>query len=445
MNWGMQLGLWGSMLPVLLILYITMRNEAKFKKNIVVGVTLPYAAREDAGITARLARYQRELGIVCLALGLIAVPCILVKDSSWAMFLWGFWILLMMVLPHVPFVRCNRDLHAIKRERGWKPMQNHTLRIDTSAIPNDKLLSPWAFAPALFLALLPLVWEPGFWMVNIISALLILGCWAAYRWLYRGRSETVDENADLTRTLNRVRRQSWGHVWLLCAYFAAGTVLAMTLVPDRPVLSMGLLCLMGVVVVGESVRTEFKLRHLQEKLTADSGKGWYVDEDDKWIWGLFYYNPNDSRFTVNARVGVNATVNLAHPAGKVTMVLVALLVLAMPFMGFAMEGGTGTDMELRYEDGTLTATHGRREYTVDDIDRAELLYELPEGLTRVMGTGLPNLLKGDFRAAGMSHLHVCVDPGCPPFLLVESDGEYCLFGTRDAEVTQSVYESLPVG
>ena len=47
---------------------------------------------------ARLSHYQRELGMVCLALGLAAVPCMLVKDSAWAMFLWGFWILLMLVL-----------------------------------------------------------------------------------------------------------------------------------------------------------------------------------------------------------------------------------------------------------------------------------------------------------------------------------------------------------
>jgi len=120
MSLGMRLGLWGCMLPVLLILYITMRNEAKFKKNIVVGVTLPYAAREDAAVSARLSRYKRELGIVCLALGLAAIPCMLIKDTSRGMFLWGFWVILAMVLPHVPFVRCNRDLHAIKRERGWK-------------------------------------------------------------------------------------------------------------------------------------------------------------------------------------------------------------------------------------------------------------------------------------------------------------------------------------
>ena len=119
MSLGMRLGLWGCMLPVLLILYVTMHNEARFKKNIVVGVTLPYAAREDAAVSTRLSIYRRELGIVCLALGLAALPCLAVKEGSLSMFLWGFWVMLMMVLPHVPFVRCNRDLHSIKRERGW--------------------------------------------------------------------------------------------------------------------------------------------------------------------------------------------------------------------------------------------------------------------------------------------------------------------------------------
>ena len=42
-------------------------------------------------------------------------------------------------------------------------------------------------------------------------------------------------------------------------------------------------------------RLEFGLRRAQEKLTVSSGTGWYVDEDDKWLWGLFYYDPHDRR------------------------------------------------------------------------------------------------------------------------------------------------------
>ena len=71
-----------------------------------------------------------------------------------------------------------------------------------------------------------------------------------------------------------------------------------------------------------AVALELRLRQLQEKLTAQSGRGWYPDDDDKWIWGLFYYNPSDSRLIVNARIGVNTTVNLAKRSGKLLMAAV---------------------------------------------------------------------------------------------------------------------------
>ena len=51
------------------------------------------------------------------------------------------------------------------------------------------------------------------------------------------------------------------------------------------------------------------------------------DDDDKWIFGMFYYNPNDSRLNVEKRFGYGATINIAHPAGKVITVITALLLL----------------------------------------------------------------------------------------------------------------------
>ena len=77
-------------------------------------------------------------------------------------------------------------------------------------------------------------------------------------------------------------------------------------------LFMALLLIYIVVVVGAVVGLELRVRRLQEKLTADSGGDFYVDEDDHWIWGMFYYNPNDRRLIVNDRVGMNTSVNLAR-------------------------------------------------------------------------------------------------------------------------------------
>ncbi|MBQ2896207.1 MAG: hypothetical protein IJE26_05815 [Oscillospiraceae bacterium] len=254
------------------------------------GAALPYAARMDAEVSARLARYRRELGLALLGMGLLPLPCLLIRDTGWAMFAWGIWVWLLMLLPFLPYARCNRDLRAIKTARGW-----------------------------------------------------------------------------------------------------------------------------------------------------------YTDGDDKWLWGLYYYDPKDDRYFVNARTGTNITVNLARRSGQLTMAVVALFLLALPFMGFMIQSGTGRDIRLSCEDGVLIASHGNKTYTVDNITGLELLDQLPDGLVRVMGTGASDLLKGDFRAKGISRLNVCLDPGCPPFILAESEGAYFLLGTRNAGHTVSVYEKATGG
>ena len=72
------------------------------------------------------------------------------------------------------------------------------------------------------------------------------------------------------------------------------------------------------------LRAEFAARRAQERLTRESGPD-YVDEDEFWIWGLIYYNPNDRRAMINDRTGMGMSMNLARPAGKVVRGLCALL------------------------------------------------------------------------------------------------------------------------
>ncbi len=50
----MKIFLWASIIWLLPFLFFVQKNEAKFKKNIVVGVTLPQEAREDAEVQAHL-------------------------------------------------------------------------------------------------------------------------------------------------------------------------------------------------------------------------------------------------------------------------------------------------------------------------------------------------------------------------------------------------------
>ena len=445
MNWFISLFLWGCTLPVLPIEYFVMRDEVKFKKNIVVGVTLPYEARSNSDIAHRLDQYKQELKRVFLLLLVVAVPCSLIPTTSVALFIWGMWLLMVIVLPNIPYARCNRDLKEIKRANGWSRQSRDVVWVDTAAIPKGKWLSQWLFAPAVLLCLLPVVWDRDLIVVYVLDAVCALGCWVGYRYLYRNRAEVVDANQDLSQVLSHVRRRNWGKVWLYCAYFLALINLSMWLMIRQVVFGLVLILLLSALLMYAAIRIEFLTRRVQEKLTRESGKDWYVDEDDKWIWGLVYYNPNDSRIIINNRVGINSTVNMARPAGKVLAGILALTLLLIPFMGFLFDGMGNKPLDLQISDTVITASYGSSFYEVklEDVEGVELLDALPEGLRRIGGIGTETLLKGKFRSSEFGNLTLCLDPKCSPFLLIKTtDGRQFLFGTRENDIVGHMFADL---
>lgn len=287
-------------------------------------------------------------------------------------------------------------------------------------------------------------------MVFLTPPLCVTLFWMIYRYAFRRKSEVVDNNTARTQALTRLRRQYWRRTWLWVSWYMVLFALSLWLYYYAPLpgfLAIGVLTL-GLVIV--AFRLEFKLRRAQEKLTADSGIGFYVDEDDQWIWGLFYCNPNDRRLVVNDRVGCNTSVNLARPAGKVLMGLLAALLVFLPILGVWLMGEERSPVELALTDTALVASHGgdRYEVPLKDIDQVEMLSELPGGLRRVVGTGMDTVQKGRYASDQFDSLTLCLDPRTGPWLLiVTQEGETYLFGAPGVtgEIGERLGAPLPSG
>ena len=441
----MNIILWLSIIWLAPLMCFVLANEATFKKNIAVGVTLPYEGRQDSQVLARLSRFKKELGLLCLFLLLLALPCMLVKGLAGNMTLWFLWLDLCVFLPFIPYVRCNRELKRIKRQRGWSVNAGQTLTVDTAAVGAGRWLSPWLFLPPLLLCLLPLVFERTFWFVYLMDALCVLLFWFCYRYLYRNRAELVDENTGLTLALTRVRRQNWAKVWLISAWFMVLLNLCMWLFREKQALMLIVVIAFSFLFCAAAIGIEFKTRRIQEKLTAESGQCWYRDEDDKWIGGVLYYNPKDSRLVVNDRVGLNSGFNLAKTSGKVLYGLILLVLLAMPFTGGLIDGIGTKPPVLEVRETELISSRGSKEDVIplENIGSVELREELPEQLSRTLGTGMDTLLEGNFSCPELGSLKLRLDPTCPPFILVKTtDGRIWLFGTRDEASTRAVFEKL---
>lgn len=437
--------LWASIIWIAPLLYFMLVNEAKFKKNIVVGVTLPYDAREDEQVQESLKRFKKQQLWICIFLLVIAVPCLFARGITITMTLWCIWVDLCIILPYVPYVICNKALKKLKLEKGWKQTENKSIRVDTAAIPPNKWLSPWAFLPAVLLCLLPLIWDQSYWILYVTFAICPAVFWLCYRYLYRNKSESVDKNVELSRVLTQVRRHNWGKMWLICAYSFSAFGLGMLLTRNYPLWNIIMVIAVGFVITVAAIRVEMNTRKVQEKLTAQSGKDWYVDDDDKWIGGVIYYNPNDSRLIINNRVGTNSSINVAKTSGKIITGLLVLLLLALPFTGALLESIGGRQIGLVLTDTHIVSTYGSSEYSVpyEEITEVKLLEELPENMIRTFGTAMENLLKGNFSAKGIAKMKVCLDPNHSPFILIKTESnQYYLFGSRDDELTNKTYQQL---
>lgn len=436
--------LWISIIWIAPLMCFLLANEAKFKKNIVVGVTLPFAAREDAAVKTVLSRFKKGVWAACAVLmALAAAGWALTPESMMA---WLIWIDLCIILPYVPYVQTNMALKRLKKERGWGPGAGQKqIRVDISAIPQGKWISAWAFLPPVVVSMLPLAFDRSMWAANVTTAVCCGLFWLGYRYCYRNKSEMVDGNVELTRVLTQVRRHNWGRMWMITAYYMAVLSLGMVLTVRSYLWTGILIASFTVVLVAACLWVELSVRRVQEKLTAESGQDWYVDEDDHWIGGLLYYNTNDSRLVINNRVGINSSINAAHPAGKIITIALIVMLLAMPFAGEFISGG---DVTLVVSEDAVIGMNGKTEYAIalDDIESVQLLAELPDGLVRNFGTGMPTLLKGDFSAAELGHMKVCVDPTVPPYLLIENEeGKLYLLGSREMGTAEEVYEEIKQG
>lgn len=440
----MNLILWGCVIWMPAFFYVILHNETKFKKNISLGVTMPQEAQSDEAVLAILSSFKKQLAVACILITLVAFPCALIPKIGIAMTVWMIWLLGSIVVPYIPYVAHHKKLKQLKTDRGWVKTSGSIRIADLSGIAiKDKWFSPTVFLLPLVAALVPICFDKSAAIIYIVSAATVLFSWVAYRYLYRNKAEIVDNNMEVAEALTRIRRRNWGLVWVMMSWFMALMSLIFWLVPANDTLILSLILLSAALFTIAVLYVEMHTRKLQETLTTQSGTDFYVDEDDYWIWGMFYYNPNDTRLIINNRTGINTTVNLAKRSGQIFMLATAISLACMPFIGVWMDNLETTPVGLEITSEAIISTHTKVQYEVliDDIAYVEYVPEKPK-MKRTMGTGMPSVLKGKFSTPWGSS-NVCMDPRTAPYIYLETDeGKRYLFGSSDATETDAVYQQL---
>ena len=437
-------------LCILPICYFMMRNNTKSKKNIVLGVTLPYAARQDPDVLALCRRFRLWLGVGSLILAAASLPILLFDRLSILLCLLLVWTEVVMIFYFILFSLFNSRLAAMKRERGWKMEGKSSLVIDTSTVDLPYGRIHWVlFLLPLLISCIPLI--PALRTEDWAGGLLVAGCgvgmcalfWILHSAIFRQRAEMVDDNSALTATLTRVRRRRWGVMCVISSWATACFFGLLWFCMHSVLWGMILTVAYTTLLILLALWADLGLRRIQQKLTVAAGRDAYVDEDSQWILGSIYYNPNDRHLMKNDRVGMNMTVNIAHPAGKVLGIACALLILTLPLWGVWLIAEDNTPPALTITETSLTASHlaTRYEIPLSEVVDIALLETLPP-LSRIAGTGMDTVLKGRFRDGDGMSCQVCLDPTVSPYLRIETEHKLYYLADRNPEVTRQVFAVL---
>lgn len=443
MSWG-NLFLAACFYLALPILYAVLRNSSKERNNLILSVTLTPEGRNAPEVEGICRAYRKKLTWIFLALTVIMVFIAVLPWVSIVTTLGCLWLIAALVLPFWCFGQAHNKLKALKKARGWyTPTQGQTVVQLPPAKPMKRTPTLW-FLPPVLLSALPLIslaldpWDAEEAMVLGITVGMCVFVTAMslafYPLVFRQRLDALDADQTLTAALTRVRRYNWTKCWLLMSYMTAAYSLAVWSTGS----SMGwYMVWTGLYTVGllvASLQTEFAARRAQRRLTLGRTEMPMVDEDDYWIWGMFYYNPNNTHLMVNERVGMGMSMNLARPAAKCLLGFTALIIALLPLLGVWLMVEEFSPLTLQREGETIVARQALTTYRVDlaDVTDSALLSELPDA-TRIAGTGLDNLLKGSFSVEGYGMVKLCLDPNDPPFLVLETEKTTYILGGDGVE------------
>ena len=414
-----------------------LRSASRERSNLILSVTLPPQARQDPEVQELCARFRRRLDRMCLVLTAALVPALFLPWMSLDC-LYSFVWLLFLVLPYWLFGRANGELKALKRCRGWQTAgAGQTVAEMPPARPPRRLSRAW-FWPPLVLSVLPVLsvflddWDPAWQVVlgaTAFTGLLMTGLSLVfYPLVYRQRLDALDGDTTLTAALTRVRRYNWTKFWLLCSWLTAGYSLAVWLCWGSMAWYIIWNIVYALALIWASLQTEFAARRAQRRLTEGRTRPPEVDEDDRWIWGLFYCDPHDGHTFVNQRIGMGMSMNLAKPLGKGMMAFSVLVLAAMPLLGVWLVVEEFSPLRLGLQSQTVVAQQAFTTYRVPvaELEEVRLLEELPPA-SRIAGTAMDRLLKGSFSMEG-EKATFCLDPQDPPFLLLKTEEKTYVFG-----------------
>ena len=448
--------------PFLIIMYFVLYPKNWKKRKYLFGVKNREVFKIGKAETnvEEIVQRNRKLALwLIMAEIIIGAVLMIVPNLTAMMIIYTVYIMLAFVLGGFPYIKGNSELKSLKREMGIESKgvrvadiksisASHALNMPVLLIPNVIALVCVLFS---FLFDLKVIHFSNSSLQGSFAATLMSGSFFVMsiliviiaRMMDNMRNEVISEDSEVNANYNRAKKKLWSDLWTEMSWLNTAMIVFFLIIIlarwseigviiSSVVYMIGLLVIFGVLAYRTAILNEcYKFENE------------YDDDDDNWIYGMFYYNTKDGRLNVERRDGMGATINIAHPVGKVIIAVTALVLIgtiaSLVWVG-VMEA---TPIDVRVEGGKVICHHLSDEYVIREAEIQEIstgnnLEELHP--VRIAGVGSENLYKGRWSVGEDKNVKMFINPNVDLYIRIKTEESVYYINDNSEDETREIYE-----
>ncbi len=450
--------------PLLLIIHFANFPRNWKKRKTIFGIKNrdEFKTGETEKKVDEIVRENRRISMwITIIAILLAVGFLLIPNMTAMLIVYTVYIMLTIVICMLPYVKGNTELKSLKKELGIEAVSvraadlksinaSHALNLPMLLLPN--IIAGICFLFGLLydfkIISIPSLKAQGSFIITMISAtFFFMGILFVFlaKLMDSIRNEVISQESDVNANYNRAKKKLWSDLWIRISWLNTGTIIliiASYLIngADSLMITTCLIWTIGFfVVLALYAKNTISLNNYYKyENSIDDG-------DDNWIYGIFYYNPRDSRLNIERRDGMGVTINMAHPIGKLISIIVVLVILGS--LASVMWAGLleNTEIDVKYENGKVICHQLRDEYIIskDDIQEVTCEDNLNElKVIRIAGVSMDKLLKGRFTVNSEEKARFFLDPRVNTYIHIKTGEINYYINENSEEETLEIYEAL---
>lgn len=449
-------------LIIMVITYIPLFFIQKFSQRAVFyGVRIPIGFEKKEDLIKEDKNYKRNLNICFLLTVLLSVLIMIkVSEEYWSIIL-IFSVFLFIFENSWCFYKANKRVKIIKKRENWEELltNENIVVVDIKAKGrNYEKLSKWYFAPPILLFLLVFFMALRNWKETEVTGLItflfaIIVLFFSFLSISKSKQNLNGGNVEDIRVQSIKFRRIMSIFIIMFTYAIAILFTAINL-GNMNIIStknefiiattmsifsiiLGLALIIYSYKVGQSGKNISIEKDRQDKDTLVINR----EDDDNYIFGMIYYNPNDPAFFVEKRAGVGWTVNVARPMGKVAMALTALLIIGTIVMTVYASTSMKVNLQIREQVVTIKGMYSEN---IDRKDIVELSFEksIPPIAVKQNGGAIGNKKVGYFRTKDGEKVKLFIEDDKNSVIKIVTKEKTIYINYEEKEKTEALFNEL---